>query len=226
MKPGWRKIVLIAFLGAVAALVYTSGITGELTLENLKAFHVRLDEFVERRYLLSAGIFIALYIFVAGLALPGPVVLTIASGYLYGTVAGAAFVNIGATAGATIAFLISRYVAGRWVQEYFNEKLAWLNREIDEHGWSYLLTLRLIPLFPFFLVNILSGLTKIEAWTFVWTTSIGTIPGTLAFSYAGSRLNKINSLSDILSPDLFLALLILGLIALAPVIYRKITKTG
>ena len=134
------------------------------------------------------------------------------------------FVNVGATVGATFASLAARYLLQGWVQRTLGDRLAALQKGFDRNAFSYLLTLRLIPLFPFFLVNLLSGLTRVNTRTYMAATSLGIIPGSFVYTYAGSQLGSINSLSEIASPRVVLALTFLGLLSFSSVVYRRLTE--
>jgi uncharacterized membrane protein YdjX (TVP38/TMEM64 family) len=220
---GQRKklLLLIAFITVIAALRY-SPLGKALTFENLTQNRDQLVIFVRDHYGLSVAAFIAVYVLTTALSIPGAVILTLAGGFLFGVAAGTLYVNIGATAGATIAFLSARYLLGDRLQEKYGKQLAKFNRELDRNGANYLLTLRLIPAFPFFLINFLSGLTKLRLGTFLWTTSLGIIPGTIVFTFAGQQLGSIRSPADILSKNVIIAFLVLALFALIPAIVKRI----
>jgi len=148
--------------------------------------------------------------------------LTLAGGFLFHLFPGIIYVNVAATVGATLGFLFARYILGNKVQEKYASQLERFNRELDENGHLYLLTLRLIPAFPFFLINLLAGLTKVSLKTFFWTTMVGILPGSLVYSFAGSQLNTIESVEDIFSGSIIAAFLALALFALLPVILKKL----
>ncbi|TAL24857.1 MAG: TVP38/TMEM64 family protein [Nitrospirae bacterium] len=181
-----------------------------------------MEEFVLNRYYLSIVIYIIVYTVSTALSVPGAAVLTLSGGFVFGAVYGAIYSNIGATAGATLAFLFSRYLIGEWVQKKYKERLRRFNEELAKSGHLYLLTLRLIPAFPFFLINFFAGLAKVPLRTFLWTTAVGIIPGDIAYSFAGSRLNTIESVEDIFSARMLIALAFLALLILFPVIYKKL----
>ena len=134
------------------------------------------------------------------------------------------YVNIGATTGATLAFLAARYLFRGWVERRFGDRLAAFQEGFTQNAFNYLLTLRLIPLFPFFIVNLLSGLTRVRVGTYVAATALGIIPGSLAYTFAGRQLSTINSLAELASPRLLLAFTLLGLLFLMPVVYRKFVR--
>ena len=179
---------------------------------------MRLQQVVERNYLLSVGGYIVIYIVVVAFSIPGATILTLGGGFLFGTLWGAIYVNAGATIGATLAFLFCRYVAGEWVQNKYQDKLTTFNRELLKNGYRYLLALRFIPVFPFFLINIFAGLTRIPLRTFIWTTSIGIFPGSLVYAFAGSQLGDIQSVEDIFSARIAVAFSLLAFLVLFPVI--------
>jgi uncharacterized membrane protein YdjX (TVP38/TMEM64 family) len=220
-----KKILLLILLIMVIVAIRYSPAGGILTFENLKQHRESLVSFVQNRYGISVLVFITAYILVTAFSIPGAVVLTIAAGFLFGTLAATFYVNIGATIGATLAFLSARYLLGTGVQEKYQAQLKKFNEELEKNGTNYLLTLRLIPVFPFFLINFLSGLTKIPVRTFIWTTSLGIIPGTAVFAFAGRQIGTINSASEILSANVLAAFAVLALFALIPVIVKRI-KAG
>jgi len=143
---------------------------------------------------------------------------------LFGSVLGTVLVNIGATTGATLAFLVARYLLRDWVEQKFGDRLEPIQAGFAKNAFSYLMTLRLIPAFPFFLVNLVSGITRVNLGTYVIATSLGIIPGSFVFAFAGRQLGTINSLGEIASPPVLLAFTLLGLLALMPIAYRKFTN--
>ena len=223
MKPGSIKRIalLIIVLGLIIGLRFTS-IGSQLTLENLQANAARLRGFSDGHFFVSVIAFILIYIIVTGFSLPGALILTLAGGFLYKTLLAAVFVNIGATTGATLAFIFARYIAGTWIQQKYADKLSAFNAELDKNGPGYLLTLRLIPVFPFFLINLLAGLTRIPLKTFVWTTSLGILPGSLVYAYAGQQLGNIHNVKDIFTTRILMAFLLLASFAVLPVIIGKL----
>jgi len=222
MNKQRRNILLLIVLIAVIIAVRQSPIGSVLTFDNLKQHREELLELVRNHYALSVVLFVLLYVLVAGLSIPGAVVLTLGGGFLYGTAQATLYVNLGATAGAVLAFLTARHLLGKQLQEKYQLQLDRFNREMEVEGWRYLLTLRLIPIFPFFLINFLSGLTRVPLKTFAWTTSLGIIPGTAVFAYAGRQLGSINSPEDILSTKVITAFLLLASFALFPVVFSRI----
>jgi uncharacterized membrane protein YdjX (TVP38/TMEM64 family) len=169
-------------------------------------------------------LFILIYILQTAFSLPGATIMTLAGGFIFGSLWATLYVNIGATTGATLAFLAARYLFHEWVERKFGDRLGPIQEGFAKNAFSYLLTLRLIPLFPFFLVNLLSGLTRVKVSTYVAATAVGIIPGSFVYTFAGRQLGTINTLSELASPRLILAFSLLGLLILVPVFYRKFTE--
>ena len=165
--------------------------------------------------------FIAVYIVTVALSLPGATILTLTAGALFGPWVGMAVVNVGATVGATLAFLAARFLLRDWVEQKFGEKLKPFNDGFSQNAINYILFLRLVPLFPFFLVNLASGLTQVRLSVYFFGTMFGIMPGSLVYCNAGSNLASINSLKDIASPGMLGAFALLGLFALIPTLYKK-----
>ena len=217
------KIIIAGMIAcAIGAFVYFD-LGRVLSLDALKQNRDHLLAFTEAQYAVSVALFIVTYIVVTGLSLPGAVILTLAGGFLFGSVFGTLFVNLGATTGATLAFLAARYLLRDWVEQKFGKWLGPLQQGFTKNAFSYLLTLRLIPLFPFFVVNLVSGLTRMSLGSYVAATAVGIIPGSFVYAYAGRQLGTINSLKEIASPNVIAAFILLGLLALGPIIYKKFT---
>lgn len=224
-KQKQRIVLLVLFITAIILIRY-SPFGALFTFENLKQHRDSFSLDVQGHYWLSVGCFISLYVLVTSLSLPGAAVLTLAGGFLFGTLAGTVYVNVGATTGASFAFLSARYLLGKGLQERYQGQLSKFNSEIERSGTSYLLTLRFIPVFPFFLVNFLSGLTTIPLRTFIWTTSLGIIPGTVVYAFAGQQIGSLNSLSEILSKKVIIAFVVLALFALVPAMVNRAKKSN
>jgi len=217
--------ILIAIVVALAIGAFFYFDLGRfLSLATLKDNRDSLLAFTDANFVSAVGIFIAAYVIVAGLSLPGAVILTLAGGFLFGAVFAAVFINIGATTGATLAFLTARYLLRDTVEQKFGKWLGPFQEGFAKNAFSYLLTLRLIPLFPFFVVNLVSGLTRVNVGTYIAATAIGIIPGSFVYAYAGRQLGTINSLKEIASPNVIGAFVLLGLLALAPVVYKRFSK--
>lgn len=221
-KLGKLAVVLL-FLAAVATFFYFD-LQRFLSLEAVKANRDRLLDFTEANYAGAVWVFIGIYILQTAFSLPGGALLTLTGGFLFGSLLGTLYVNLGATVGATLAFLAARYLFRDWVEKKFGNRLGPIQEGFARNAFHYLLTLRLIPVFPFFLVNLVSGLTRVSLSTYVLATAVGIIPGSFVYAYAGRQLGTINSLSEIASPRVLLAFTLLGLLALVPVLYRKFVR--
>ena len=179
---------------------------------------------VKNNYLLFLLAFIGVYIAVVALSIPGATVLSVSGGFFFGPLAATLFINIGATAGALLVFLAARLLLGNSIQKRYSEKLAQFNREIAQNGHSYLLTLRLIPIFPFFLVNLFAGVTSVKVTTFIWTTSLGIIPGSFVYAYLGYAGASLEPGKARFPYQALIALVLLGLLSLIPVAVRKVRR--
>lgn len=182
-KPLLLAVVVMAFV----VLYWLSG--GQLTLENFAKHENALREYERANPLIVLTIAFVLYVAVSGLSIPGgAVVLSLAYGSYFGWLKAVMLVSFASTAGATIAFLISRYLFRDMLSNRFGDRLASFNKKLDDEGAFYLFTLRLIPAVPFFMINLVMGLTSLKASTFWWVSQIGMLPGTIAYIYAGSTL--------------------------------------
>jgi uncharacterized membrane protein YdjX (TVP38/TMEM64 family) len=221
MKGKNTRIIVVLLL-ATAALLAAFLLREYLpSLDQVKAHKEQLLSFIKAHYLLAVLIFIGLY-FSTALFLPGALALSVAGGLMFGTVAAALYVNIAATSGALLAFLAARFLLSDWIQGRFHIQLTRFNAEMERHGPSYLLVLRILPLLPFFVVNYCAGITKIPLRTFLWTTSLGILPGSLIHAYIGQQLRRVNALQDLFSWKILLALGTMALVALVPVLYHHL----
>jgi uncharacterized membrane protein YdjX (TVP38/TMEM64 family) len=214
-----RKIIIgcVVVLGIVVFRYFDLG--QYLSLDYLKASQARFLELYLENRLLVAAAYMGIYIVVTALSLPGATVLTLAGGGLFGLVIGTLVVSIASTIGATLACMVSRFLLREWVQDKFGDRLATINRGIEEEGAFYLFSLRLVPLFPFFVINLAMGLTRMRLFTFFWVSQIGMLAGTLAYVNAGKELAKIESLSGIMSPGVLISFAVLGLL---PITAKKL----
>lgn len=216
-----KKWVLLGTVVVSITLFFIFDLGRYFTLGALKDNKDALQTFTETNYALTAALFVLIYCVQTALSLPGATILTLAGGFLFGTFTGGLFVNIGATSGAALAFLASRYLFKETVEHKFGKSLSAMQEGFENNAFNYLLTLRLIPLFPFFLVNLASGLTRIKLATYFVATAIGILPGSLVYSNAGNQLGTINTLKDVASPGVMGAFVLLGLLAMVPVFYNK-----
>ena len=206
-----KRLLLLFALVAAVLLAWQFGLFEFLTLEALKARQAEFQALYAARPVAVLAGFFALYVAVTGLSLPGAAILTLAAGALFGLVTGTILVSFASTLGATLAFLSARYLLRSSVEARFGDRLGAINRGLEKDGAFYLFTLRLVPLFPFFLINLVMGLTRIRAATFAWVSQIGMLAGTIVYVNAGTELAKIDSLSGVASPGLLLSFAALGL---------------
>ena len=226
-RARFKRFLPVLLLIVVAAAIYAFDLQMYLSFEALRENRNTLIGFVERNFELAALLFIVVYAVATSLSLPGGAVLSVTGGFLFGGLLGGALVVIGATIGATGIFLIARTAFGDSLRQRAG---AWLNKMEEgfrENALSYLLTLRLIPLFPFFVVNLVPAFLGVRLRTYVLGTAIGIIPGALVFTFAGAGVGALFdtgeafSASAVLSPEILAALTGLGLLALLPVVYKR-----
>lgn len=214
-----NKIAIIALVVGLVWLFFSSDAGQYLTLESIKANQAEFNQFYQQAPFQTALIFFVIYVLVTALSLPGAAIMTLAGGFVFGNLVGLVIISFASTIGATLAFLVSRYLLRNWVQEKFADKLKTINQGVEKEGAYYLFTLRLVPLFPFFLINLLMGLTPMRTLTFLLVSQIGMLPGTLVFINAGTQLSQVDSLGGILSPTLIFSFALLGIF---PLIAKKI----
>jgi uncharacterized membrane protein YdjX (TVP38/TMEM64 family) len=190
-----------------------------LTFDNLKENRTILYSFVEDHYFSSVIIFIAIVV-TTGFFVPAAIPMILVGGFLFGIFWGTIYVNLGFTVGATLAFLLSRYVIGNWIQHRYGDQLRSFNDEVTRFGRNYLITLRMIPLFPFFSVNYFAGVTKMPLARYVWSTALGMLP----ISFAGREIGRIESPNDIMSAKFLIVILLLALFALLPVLHHYLVR--
>ncbi|TMO81955.1 pyridine nucleotide-disulfide oxidoreductase [Pseudoalteromonas sp. S3776] len=205
-----KKLFLILIAAVVIGMFFHFNLHQLLTLEGLKGSMEQFNQYKEQSPLLVFGGFFLLYVVVTALSLPGAAILTLAAGALFGLVEGLLVASFASTVGATLAFLVSRYLLRDTIKQRFPERLDAIDAGVEKEGGFYLFTLRLVPVFPFFLINLLMGVTAIKAWTFYWVSQVGMLAGTFVFVNAGTQLAQIESLSGILSLDLILSFALLG----------------
>lgn len=215
------KIIIAAAMGLAIGAFFWLDLDAYLTLETMQANRDRLLAFTDEHHAAAVASFIVTYCLVTGLSLPGATILTLVGGFLFGSLFGTVFVNLGATGGATLAFLAARYLMRDTVEQKFGKWVGPLQAGFTKNAFSYLMTLRLIPLFPFFVVNVVTGLTRMNIGTYVGATALGIIPGSFVYAYAGQQLGTIHSLKEIASPNVIAAFVLLGLLALVPTLYKK-----
>lgn len=214
-----RKGMVLGAIVVLIAAFFLFDVGSYLTLENLKAQQQSLAEWRQANPWQSAAIFFLVYVLVTALSLPGAAIMTLAIGAIFGLLAGTILVSFASTIGATLAFIIARFLLRDSVQARFGDWLGPINRGIEKDGAFYLFGLRLVPLFPFFVINLVMGLTSIRTFTFAWVSQVGMLLGTIVYVNAGTQLAAIDSLSGILSPGLIFSFVLLGVF---PLIAKKI----
>ncbi len=214
-----KRLAIVAVILGLIAVFRLLHLEQYLTLEYLKTSQEKFANLYAERPTLVIGSYMAIYILVTSLSLPGAAVLTLAGGALFGFIAGTVIVSFASSIGATLACLVARFLLRDWVQGKFGERLTTVNQGIDREGAFYLFTLRLIPIFPFFVINLVMGLTKMPVLTFYWVSQVGMIPGTMVYVNAGRELARIESLSGILSPGLIASFVLIGVF---PLITKKV----
>ncbi len=216
-----KKLVLLGILVLVVVVFFQFELERFLTLEYLKAQQQYIDQFyADNRWLTLIGYF-TLYVVITGASLPGATVLTLAAGAVFGLVAGVVLVSFASTIGASIAFLLSRYLFRDAVESRFSNTLHKINAGIERDGAFYLFALRLVPAFPFFAINLAMGLTSLRLWTFFWVSQVGMLAGTIVYVNAGTQLAQIESAAGIFSTELILSFVLL---AILPFVGRKIVN--
>ena len=217
-----NRLLLLVLIIAVVIAFFAFDLGRFLSLHELKSRQDALQAYATAQPFMSAGIFFLIYTAVTALSFPGAAILTLAAGAIFGLWFGTLIVSFASCVGATLAFLSARFILREWVQQRFGDKLKSFNEGIEKDGAFYLFTLRLVPVFPFFLINLLMGLTRMRVWTYYWVSQLGMLAGTLVYVNAGTELARITSLRGILSPGLLLSFVLLGVF---PLIAKKIIES-
>ncbi|MBX9740561.1 MAG: TVP38/TMEM64 family protein [Beijerinckiaceae bacterium] len=245
-RSGWRRAWPLLLIVAVTAAAYLSGVHRYLSFEALVESRERLREWVTLHYFASLFAFVGAYIVFVALSLPGALLLTIMSGFLYGVIVGGVATTIGATIGATLLFLAASTSLGEGLRSRAGPWLERFREGFQKDATSYLLFLRLVPVFPFWLVNLAPALLGVNVRTFVWTTAVGIVPGTFAYAFAGAGLDSVVaahraakdacmaagaaacdmqiSPGQLVTRELVLALAALGCVALLPVLIKRFRR--
>jgi len=206
-----NKKLLIGLVLVATIILLATQFGQYFTLENAKQQQALLAEYIENNFATAALIYFFTYVAVTAFSIPGAAVVTLLGAALFGFITSIFLVSFASTIGATLAFLSSRYLLRDWVQSKFGTKLETLNQGIEKDGAFYLFSLRLIPVFPFFLINLLMGLTPISTARFYLVSQLGMLPGTMVYLNAGTQLANIDSLSGIVSPSVLASFVLLGL---------------
>jgi pyruvate/2-oxoglutarate dehydrogenase complex dihydrolipoamide dehydrogenase (E3) component/uncharacterized membrane protein YdjX (TVP38/TMEM64 family) len=214
-----RQIVLLLLLALAIGAFVALDLGRYLSFEQLKASQASFAQLHAEQPLMVAAVYFLIYVLATALSIPGAVVITLAGGAIFGLWQGLLIVSFASTVGATLAFLASRFLLRDWVEARFGQRLADINAGVNREGGFYLFTLRLIPVVPFFLINLLMGLTRMKVWTYYWVSQIGMLAGTAVYVNAGTQLAQLDSLQGILSPALLGSFVLLGIF---PLIARRI----
>lgn len=214
-----KKLLGLAALATLIALFFGLELNQYFNLDTIKAQQSNLEQHVSSQPLLASAIYFVVYVVVTALSLPGAALMTLIGGALFGLGWGLLLVSFASTLGATLAMLISRFLLRDWVKAKFGKRLERIDQGVEREGGFYLFALRLVPAFPFFLINLAMGLTKLKTSTYWWVTQLGMLPGTVVYVNAGRELGQVDSLGGILSPGLIGAFVLLGLF---PLIARKL----
>lgn len=217
-----KKVLFLCFVLLALIGLYVFDISEYLTLSFLKIHYEELVIYYKEHRYLSGLIFLLIYITVVAASIPGAVILTLGAGAIFGFWYGLLLVSFASTIGATLSFLSSRYLFKDFIQNRFKKELKKINKGVEENGASYLFSLRLIPAFPFFMINLMMGLTNMKIWTYIWVSQIGMLAGTMVYINAGLELSKVTSISGILDLKLIASF---GLLALFPLIVKIVIRT-
>lgn len=209
------RLLLVLALALLLLAYFSLDLGRYFSLDYFKAEQQAIMAWRSAEPIMAALLFLLVYIVATALSLPGAALLTLVAGAVFGLVWGTVLVSIASTIGATLAFLMARFLMRDWVQGRFGEKIRTMNERVEKDGAFYLFTLRLVPVFPFFVINLAMGLTPIRTWTFFWVSQVGMLAGTLVYVNAGTQLAQIDSLQGILSPALLASFALLGLFPLA-----------
>lgn len=210
-----RKLLLVAVIIALVASFFVFDLGNYLTLDYIKSRQMDLTNLYETNRLLMLGTYFIGYVLVTTLSFPGATVMTLLGAAVFGFWTALVVVSFASTIGATLACLAARFLLRDWVQSKYGGRLATVNNGVEREGALYLFTMRLIPVFPFFMINLTMGLTPMPLRTYYWVSQLGMLPGTAAYVFAGQELGRIDSLSGILNPQLVAAFAILGILPLA-----------
>lgn len=210
-----KPLLLLGLAAAAVAAWYVFDLGRFLSLEYLKARQQDFQAYYEAEPLRAVAAYFGLYVLVTAVSLPGAALLSLAGGALFGLWTGVLLISFASSIGATLAFLAARYVLRDWVRKRFRSQAEAIDANVARDGAFYLLSLRLVPLFPFFLTNVLVALTAIRTWTYYWVSQLGMLPGAVAYANAGTQLSSIDSLAGILSPAILASFAALGLLPIA-----------
>lgn len=220
MNKNIKKLIILAVIAMAVAAYFLLDLNTYLTLENIKASREEFATILDQRPIMVLSVYLAVYLTVVSLNLPGALPLGLLAGAMFGALAGTVIVSFASTIGATIACFLARYLIRDWVRNRFTGFINSVDKGIKKEGAFYLFTLRMIPVIPFFVINMVMGVTSMPLKTFFWVSQLGMLPGTFVFVNAGSQLGRIESAGDIFSPGLIISFILIGIF---PLIAKKIT---
>lgn len=218
---GGKRLLLVAALIAIAFGLYQSGLLAELNFASLKARQAELSGWVADNFVLALAAYFVLYVAITALSLPGAAIMTLGAGAVFGLLWGSLLVSFASSLGATLAFLVARFLLRDSLAKKFGQRMRRFDEGVKRDGAFFLFTLRLVPVFPFFVVNILAGLSALRVVTYYWVSQLGMLPATIAYVYAGTQLAELESAGDVLSPGLLGAFVVIGLL---PLLLRGLTR--
>ncbi len=219
MKEKSSKVIVVLVIAAIVAVFFAFDLQQYFTFEYLKSRQLAFETYYNDHRLLTIAIYMVVYIAVTALSLPGATVMTLAGGAMFGIWLGVLLISFASSIGATLAFLVSRLLLRDYVQDKFGDKLKTVNEGVRKDGAFYLFTLRLVPLFPFFVINLVMGVTPIRTAVYYIVSQVGMLPGAFVYVNAGTQLAKIESAQGILSLGLILSFALLGIF---PLIAKRI----
>ena len=215
------KLVVIAVIVALVVAFLWFDLGRYLDLEYLKARRADIVGFYREHPLTVLAAYFLAYVAITGLSLPGAAIMTLAGGAVFGLLWGTVVVSFASTLGATVAFVVSRYILRDGIQRRYGGRLKTINAGVERDGGFYLFTMRLVPAFPFFVINLVMGLTPMRTLTFAWVSQVGMLPGTIVYVNAGTQIGRIESLQGILSPVLIGSFVLLGIF---PLLAKRVVR--
>jgi|SRR5579859_83358 len=213
----YKRFAILSVIIISLAALYYRGIFDFFTFDYFKHHLTETQHFIHDHYIYSVLIFISSLTVAVTACIPLGIFTPLISGMLFGWLPGALYSIIGATLGAFIAFSVSRYLIGNFIQQRFSEQLIKFNHELKQYGYIYLLGLHFFPITPFFILNVIAGLTRLPAWTFLWTTIVGIAPSYLIYTFIGNQVSEISELTDLLSGNVFFAFILLKVLSLVTI---------
>jgi uncharacterized membrane protein YdjX (TVP38/TMEM64 family) len=226
MNKKFSKIIIffLLFIGVIT-LAWYFAIPNYFTLERLKNDRAWLMELVDKNYISSVFVYLLFFVLIIAIGIPAVGPLTLLGGFLFGVWFGLVYALIGAIVGVTTLFLIVRYIIANTIRRRYAAQLNQFNTRVHSYGYSYLLTMHLMSVVPYFVIATVAGLTDVSVFTFIWTAAVGSLPLLAVYAFAGQQLGTIGSMRDILSPQIMLALVLLALLALLPILIRRVRET-